>query len=80
VPVITGRLIYVGADRQVDASNQPFFLIRAAIDPDALRDKPGIVLLPGMPADVLVINGARSVLDFLLSPILDSLRHAMKEE
>ncbi len=80
VPVITGRLTYVGADRQLDANNQPVFLIRAAIDPDALRDKPGVVLLPGMPADVLVINGARSVLDFLLSPILDSLRHALKEE
>lgn len=80
VPVITGRLTYVGADRQMDSSNQPIFLIRAEIDPHALEDKPGVVLLPGMPADILVINGRRSVLSYLVSPITDSLFHAMKEE
>ena len=80
VPVITGHLTYVGADRQMDANNQPFFLIRAEIDPNALIDKPGVVLLPGMPADVLVINGNRSILSFLVSPISDSLFHAMREE
>ena len=80
VPVITGRLTYVGADRQLDANNQPVFLVRAAIDPDALRDKPDVILLPGMPADVLIINGERSILNFLISPITDSIRHAMREE
>lgn len=80
VPVITGSLTYVGADRQMDANNQPVFLIRAEIDPDTLKDKPGVILLPGMPADVLVINGNRSVLSFLVSPISDSLFHAMREE
>ena len=80
VPVIAGILTYVGADRQLDANNQPFFLIRAEVDPGALIDKPGVVLLPGMPADVLVINGNRSILNFLVSPISDSLFHALREE
>ena len=80
VPVITGHLTYVGADRQMDANNQPVFLVRAAIDSDALRDKPGVILLPGMPADVLIINGERSILNFLISPITDSIHQAMREE
>ncbi len=80
VPVITGRLTYVGADRQMDPNNQPVFLVRAEIDPDALRNKPGVVLLPGMPADVMILNGERSVLSFLISPITDSMFHAMNEE
>ena len=80
VPVISGHLTYVGADRQMDANNQPVFLMRAELDPDALSDKPGVVLLPGMPADVIVINGRRSVLSFLVSPIADSLFHAMREQ
>lgn len=80
VPVITGRLTYVGADRQMDANNAPVFVVRAEIDASALRNKPGVVLLPGMPADILIVNGARSVLDFLLSPITDGISHAMKEE
>lgn len=80
VPVISGHLTYVGADRQIDANNLPVFLVRAELDPGALRDKPGVVLMPGMPADILIINGARSVLDFLISPIMDSVGRAMKEE
>ena len=80
VPVISGHLTYVGADRQMDSSNTPVFMVRAEIDAGALRDKPGVVLLPGMPADILIVNGARSVLDFLISPITDSISHAMKEE
>ncbi len=80
VPVISGHLTYVGADRQMDANNQPVFLMRAELNPDALSDKPGVVLLPGMPADVIVINGRRSVLSFLVSPIADSLFHAMREQ
>jgi HlyD family secretion protein len=80
VPVVSGHLTYVGADRQMDANNLPVFLVRAELDPGVLRDKPGIVLMPGMPADILIVNGARSVLDFLISPITDSIGRAMKEE
>ncbi len=80
VPVISGHLTYVGADRQMDGNNQPVFLVRAEIDPNALDNKPGVVLLPGMPAEVLILNGDRSVLSFLVSPITDSLFHAMREE
>jgi HlyD family secretion protein len=80
VPVIGGRLVYVGADRQMDANNQPVFLMRAEVDADELKKYPGVVLLPGMPADVMVLNGRRSLLSFLISPITDSLFHAMNEE
>ncbi len=80
VPVITGVLTYVGGDRQMDANIRPYFLIRAEIDPGQLADKPGVVLVPGMPADVLVVNGRRSVMSFLISPITDSMFHAMREE
>jgi HlyD family secretion protein len=80
VPVIPGKLVYVGADRQQDTNNQPFFLVRTEISPDALKDKPGVVLMPGMSADVLIVNASRSVLDFLISPITDSMHGAMNEE
>ncbi len=80
VPIITGHLTYVGADRQLDANNSPVFMVRAEIDAGVLHDKPGVVLLPGMPADILIVNGARSVLDFLVSPITDGISRAMKEE
>lgn len=81
MPPLPGHLVYVGADRQVNGRGDTFFLLRAMLDEGALANlPPGIVLTPGMPADVLVIGRARSALDYLLSPILDSLRRAMREE
>lgn len=81
VPPLTGRLVYAGADRQVNARGEPFFLVRAVLDPDTERHLPeGVSLSPGMPADVLIIGTGRAALDYLLSPILDGMRRAMREE
>jgi len=81
VPPLPGHLVYVGADRQANARGEAFFLLRATLDEGALAALPrGITLSPGMPADVLVIGAERTALDYLLSPILDSVRRAMREE
>lgn len=81
VPPLPGHLVYVGADRQVNGRGDTFFLLRATLDDGALATLPtGITLAPGMPADVLVIGAERSALDYLLSPILDSLRRALRED
>lgn len=81
VPPLTGELIYAGADRQVNARGEPFFLVRARLDPGVERRLPeGVSLAPGMPADVLIVGSARVALDYLLSPILDGMRRAMREE
>ena len=79
VPPLPGRLIYVGADRQVNARGDPFFLVRAELDPDALGLLEGASLAPGMPAELLVLQGERRAIDFLLSPLLDGMHRAMRE-
>jgi HlyD family secretion protein len=80
VPTVEGRLVYVAADRQQDAQGNPFFLVRAELDRDALKPFPGVLVYPGMPADLLIVGGERSALNFLISPILDGMRHGMREE
>ena len=80
VPTVEGRLVYVAADRQQDAQNNPVFYVRAELDPEALRPFPGVLVYPGMPADLLIIGGERTALDFLISPIRDGMRHGMREE
>lgn len=80
VPTIEGRLVYVAADRQQDARNEPVFLVRAELDRDALKPFPGVAVYAGMPADVLIIGGERTALDFIISPIRDGMRRAMREE
>jgi HlyD family type I secretion membrane fusion protein len=80
VPVITGHLVYVSADRQMTPQNLPVFKVRAELDEDALKDLPNVAIYAGMPADVLIIGNERTALAYLISPIRDSLRHAMHEE
>lgn len=79
VPPLPGKLIYVGADRQIDQRGEAFFVIRATLDPAAQALLGDATLAPGMPADVLVLQAARPAIDFFLSPLLDGMRRALRE-
>ena len=80
-PRIFGSVIRLSADRLLDeATGMPYFL--AEIDvPKAEREKLGDrVLLPGMPADVLIKTGARSLWRYLMKPIEDAMSRALRED
>lgn len=81
VAPLLGQLVYASADHQVNARGEPYFLVRAVLDPRVYRFLPeGVSLAPGMPADILILGGPRTALDYLLSPILDGMRLAMRED
>jgi len=80
VPVLTGRLVYLSADRQTDPKGVPFFLARAEIDAEAMAHIKDVNLYPGMPADVLIIGGERKVIDYFLSPVTRSFERAFRED
>ena len=84
VPLLTGRLTYVSADRQTDTQGSAFFLARAALNPiSAAEGKENNLSIPplaaGMPAEVFVLGEERTVLDYLLRPLRDSLRRALRD-
>jgi HlyD family secretion protein len=80
VPVLSGRLVYVAADRQQDQKGEPFFTARAELDQRELASLADVKLYPGMPAEVLIIGGERRAIDYFISPITDSFRRALREE
>lgn len=80
VPVLTGELTYLSADRQIDAKGEPFFVARAELAPGALDHLKEVKLYPGMPAEMLIIGGERLAIDYFLSPITDSLHRAFRED
>ena len=81
VPVIGGTLTYVAADRQIDdRTGAPFYRGRVRLGGDALDRVDRVHLYPGMPAEVMILNGWRRALDYFLSPITDALTHAFREE
>ena len=79
-PRLTGRVVRVSADRLADPrTGASWYEARIALDPD----QPGLAslaLVPGMPAEVMIVTGARTPVDYLLKPIVDSLGRALREE
>lgn len=80
-PRIQGEVIRLSADRLVDeATGMPYFLADIRVS-KAEREKLGDrVLLPGMPADVLIKTGARSLFRYLMKPIQDAMNKAFRED
>jgi epimerase transport system membrane fusion protein len=79
-PLLRGDIISVSADKITDSrSGLNFFAIRTKINPDDLS-KSKVPLQPGMPAEVIVTTGSRTLAGYLLGPLLDEIGHAFREE
>ena len=36
--------------------------------------------MPSVPAEVMIVTGSRTPIDYLLTPIVENLGHALREE
>ena len=81
LPRIEGRVRRVSADAIVDPhSGERYFEARIEIDPAQFAAlEPPVALAPGMPAEVYITIAERTMLDYLLQPVFDSLRRAFRE-
>lgn len=75
---IDGKVISVSADVLQDkVSGKPFFESKIEVDRAHLaRVAPEVELQPGLPAQVFITTGERTVLNFFLDPFLLSVRRA----
>jgi HlyD family secretion protein len=79
LPLITGRVASVSRDRLIDeTTRQPYFLAQVVVEdlPREVRAR----LTAGMPADVLLPTGERTVLDYLVRPLKDRINSALREK
>ncbi len=81
LPRIEGRVRSISADRLVDeATGTAYFLARIEVDPAQLADLGGeVTLSPGMPAEVFIVTGERTAIEYLLEPFIQSFRRAFRE-
>jgi HlyD family secretion protein len=80
-PDIPGKLIFVSPDLSSDQrTGQSFYRIKVRLDADAMAQAPQIALKAGMPAEIFVQTGSRSILSFLLKPLFDQVRYSMRTE
>jgi HlyD family secretion protein/epimerase transport system membrane fusion protein len=79
-PLLSGRVVSVSADRLTDErTGAAYYLARIELIDDPAQVLGGGALYPGMPAEVMIVTGARTALDYLLKPITRSLSRAFRE-
>ena len=81
-PIMLGAVETVSGDviTPDNPNEQPYFLARVVVDendiPEEIKDR----LTAGMPADVIITTGERTVANFIVSPLMDAVRKSMIEE
>jgi epimerase transport system membrane fusion protein len=80
---IDGVVSYVSADRQInEKTNEPFYQVQIKVSPSGYKQikQNNFVLKAGMPADVMIHTGSRSMLSYLIKPFVDMKLRAFNEE
>ncbi len=81
VPMLIGRVRKVGADATLDEkSGELFYEVEIALDRHDRQRLQGVRLLSGMPAEVYIQLGTRSLAQYLVQPLIDSFRRAFRED
>jgi len=81
IPTVPGKLTYVSADRLTEP-NKPeisYFIGRVVVTPAGMAKLGKHDLQPGMPAEVVIKTGQRTMLEYLLRPLLVRVKSAFTE-
>lgn len=81
LPRMDGVVRSVSADSLVDPeTKQPYYLARVEVDREALeRLSASVELVPGMPAEVLIVRKERTMVEYLFEPFRDAFYHSFRE-
>ena len=79
--VIEGRLDSISQDVLTDPVTQmPYYLARATPTPEGMAKLGQRSMQPGMPAEVIIKTGSRTMLNYLLHPLTKRVAASLKEE
>ncbi|MBD2784889.1 HlyD family type I secretion periplasmic adaptor subunit [Xenorhabdus sp. DI] len=80
-PKVTGNVTVVSADRLVDnITREPYYQMRVRVTPEGMEKLVGLNIKPGMPVEVFVKTGSRSLLSYLFKPLMDRASTSLTEE
>ncbi|ROL66556.1 HlyD family type I secretion periplasmic adaptor subunit [Pseudomonas vranovensis] len=80
-PRVSGEVALISADQLLDdKTGQPYYVLRSTVSEQALARLDGLVIKPGMPAELFVRTGERSMLNYLFKPLLDRAGTALTEQ
>lgn len=80
-PHVPGEVTQISADRLIDeVTGSPYYQLIAKVSPEGIDLMPDLTVKPGMPVEMFVKTGERTMLNYLLKPITDRLKLSMSEE
>lgn len=80
-PLIKGKVIHISADRleeKTEVGAMPYFMCYIEVTPQTLSDAQ-MYLSPGMPATVFITTKERTVLYYMLEPLIKNWSKALRE-
>jgi protease secretion system membrane fusion protein len=78
-PVVDGKLLSISADLLQTPQGISYYLARIEVPPPSLKILGDVELHAGMPVDVVLVTGERSLMNYLLKPIEDRMSRGLKE-
>jgi epimerase transport system membrane fusion protein len=82
-PIMEGKVIQVSADSFTDErTGVPYYQAQIEVTPESLTklNKIKFQLVPGMPAEVLINTGERTLFEYLAQPVTNAFAHAFIED
>ena len=80
-PKMSGKVIHISGDRFVDEkTGQPYYQSRIELTPESKKELGDLQLLPGMPAEVLINTGERTLFEYLAQPATNAFARALIED
>lgn len=80
-PKMQGKVINLSADRLLDEkTGAPYYQAQIELTSDSYAKLGDLELLPGMPAEVLINTGERTVFEYLMQPITNTFARAFIED
>lgn len=74
---LEGVVEHIGADTMMDPQGNPFYQVRVRTTESSLGDN--MPIIPGMTVDVDILTGKKSILAYLMKPVLRAKHSAMTE-
>ena len=80
-PHIPGLVTQVSADRLLDEkTGQPYYKLQAVVTPEGKKLLAHLDVRPGMPVELFVHTGERTMMNYLMKPLVDRAKTSLTEE
>ena len=78
---LTGEVVEISADSIIDEQGESFYRVRILTDKSKIVRKNEVLpIIPGMVASVDIVTGQKTVMDYILHPIVRTLNRSLREK